>query len=77
MRHEDFITRQRKAMNRVLVLFVGLLGIMWIATVLDKAFNLGWDWDRQILWLAPMMVLFAAILRFWALAIFKFVGRNY
>lgn len=77
MTTEAFVNRQRRAVNSVLVLFVGLLAFMWCATFLDWAFGFGWGWDRQILWLAPLMVLFAALVRFCALAIFRFVASNY
>jgi hypothetical protein len=63
-------------MNVILVVFVAFVMFMWLATAIDKAFNMGWGWDGQILWLGPPMVLFAVLLRFVATAIFKFVGRN-
>jgi hypothetical protein len=58
------------------MVFVGLVTFMWVATVIDKTFGMGWGWDSQLLWLAPPMVLFAVLLRFCAMAILKFVGRN-
>ena len=30
--------------------------VMWVATAADRLFGLGWGWDRQILWLAPIIV---------------------
>jgi hypothetical protein len=76
MRQEGFIAGQRRAVNRIFVLFVGLATFMWVATGLDTWLDLRWGWDRQILWLAPGMVLFAVFVRFCAKAIFNFVGRN-
>jgi hypothetical protein len=73
---ERFIVGQRRAANLVFALFVGLATFMWVATFLDTSFDLGWGWDRQILWLAPPMVIFAVFVRFCAMAVFKFVGRN-
>jgi len=64
-------------MNVIIVLFVALLTFMWFATLIDQLFKMGWGWDRQILWLAPPMVLFAFFVRFGAMAIFRFVDRNY
>lgn len=58
------------------VAFIVMLTFMWIATLVDKTFDMGWGWDSQILWRAPPKVLFAVFLRFCATAIFKFVGRN-
>lgn len=74
MTHERFLAGQRKGVNAFFVIFVCLVTAMWVATLLDWAFNLGWGWDRQILWLGPPMVLFAAFVRFCAMAIFRFVG---
>ena len=74
MKLERFVTGQRKGLNLVFMMFVALLSVMWIATVCDWAFNLHWGWDRQIIWLAPPMLIFAALVRFCCLAIFKSVG---
>lgn len=71
-----FVARQRRGVNRVLAVFVILLSVMWVATFCDWAFNLRWGWDRQILWLAPPMMLFAVVLRFCCMAIFDFVGND-
>lgn len=72
-----FIAGQRKGVNFVFATFVALLSVTWVATICDWAFNLGWGWDRQIIWLAPPMILFAAFVRFCCMAIFKFVGGNF
>jgi hypothetical protein len=73
---ERFILGQRRSVNCVFALFVSLVTFMWLATLLDQSFDMEWGWDRQILWLAPPMVLFALLVRFCAMAVFKFVGRN-
>lgn len=77
MKAERFVDRQRRAVNVIFVLFVGLVSIMGGLTLCDWAFDLGWGWDRQILWLGPPMILFAGALRFLCIAILKFVGDNY
>ena len=76
MRLDRFVNGQRKAVNLVCVAFVALVTFMWVATAIDKAFGMGWGWDSQILWLGPPMILFAVLVRFCAMAIFKFVGGN-
>lgn len=76
MTDDSFITGQRKGVNIIFAMVASLATVMWCATALDVTFDLQWGWDRQILWLAPLMVLFAAIVRFFAKAIFKFVEGN-
>ena len=72
-----FIAGQRKSVNVIVRIFVVLLTVMWMATLVDWAFSLGWGWDTQILWLGPPMVLFAFLVRLCAMAIFKFVEDSY
>jgi hypothetical protein len=74
MNTERFVAGQRKGVNFVLAAFVIFASVMWSATLCDWVFNLGWGWDRQILWLAPPMMLFAVVLRFFCMAIFRLVG---
>jgi hypothetical protein len=57
----------------IAVIIVGMCG-MWLATLADQTFHLRWGWDHQILWLAPLIVLFALIIRFAGHIIFRFVG---
>ena len=76
MNIERFVAGQRKGVNLVFAAFVVLISVMWVATLCDWAFKLGWGWDRQLLWLAPPMVLFAVVLRFLCMAIFRFVGGD-
>lgn len=56
------------------MMFVSLALIMWIATFCNQAFNLGGGLDKQGLWALPLMVLFAAFVRFCSLAIIKLTG---
>jgi hypothetical protein len=71
MSYEQFLAGQRKGVNVVFAFFVSLVAFMWVATLVDWAFELDWGWDRQILWLAPLMILFAGLVRFCATAIFQ------
>lgn len=77
MNIQRFVAGQRKAVDIILTMFVALLSVMWIATVCDWGFNLGWGWDKQIIWLAPPMLLFAMLVRFCCMAIFRFVSDNF
>jgi hypothetical protein len=71
------VQRQRRAMKLFLRVFCSVIAAMWVATALDFAFELDWGWDQQILWTAPLMVIFAGILSIFAKGIFQFVERNY
>jgi hypothetical protein len=73
---DRYLAAQRKGVNVITVMILCLLAIMWTATLVDWAFDRGWGWDRQILWFGPPMALFTLLVRFCALAIFKFVGGN-
>jgi hypothetical protein len=77
MSTDDFITKQRNGVKVVFRLFTGFLTVMWGATLLDIVLNLGWEMDARTLWIAPLMVAFAAALRFVGFAIFRFVEENY
>jgi len=48
--------------------------LMWLATAADHLFGLNWGWDRQILWIAPIIVGVAFLVRFVGKAIFRAVG---
>jgi hypothetical protein len=76
MRLARFIAGQRRAVNRGSVVSVGVLMFMWVATLLDTSLDLRWGWDRQILWLAPPMVLFVVFVRFCTMTIFKLAARD-
>ncbi len=47
---------------------------MWLATVADQVFHLGWAWDRQILWIAPIIIVGTMLVRFVGRSIFRWVG---
>ncbi len=76
MNTERFIAGQRKGVNFVFAAFVFLISVMWVASVCDWVFNLGWGWDRQILWLGPPMLLLGVVLRFLCMAIFRFIDGD-
>ena len=76
MSTDSFIAGQRRGANFILTAFAIVISFMWAATLCDWTFNLGWGWDREILWLAPLMLLFAVVLRFLGMAIFRFVGDD-
>ena len=76
MNIERFVSGQRKAVNFIFAAFVILISGMWVTTLCDWRLNLGWGWDKQILWLAPPMMLFAVVLRFLCMVIFRFVGGD-
>ena len=73
---ERFVAGQRKGVHLIFVGFLVLLSVMWIATVCDWTFDMGWGSDRQIVWLAPPMMLFAVFVRFCCMVIFRFIGGN-
>jgi len=49
---------------------------MWLAAVADRSLHLGWGWDRQILWTAPIIILGTMIVRLIGRAIFRWVGAQ-
>lgn len=76
MSTERFIAGQRRGVNVILTAFAIVVSFMWAATLCDWTFNLGWGWDVEILWLAPLILLFAVVLRSLYMAIFRFVGDD-
>jgi hypothetical protein len=72
-----FVSTQRKGVNGICALFAIVVSIVWVATLCDWSFNLGWGYDQQMLWTAPLGLLFAIALRWVAMGIFKFVEDNY
>ena len=49
---------------------------MWLATLADRLLHLGWGWDRQILWVAPIIVLGTMLARLIGRGIFRWVGAQ-
>jgi hypothetical protein len=58
-----------------IAVIVAVLG-MWLATVADQSFHLGWGWDRQILWLSPIIALGTMLVRVLGRVIFRWVGAK-
>ncbi|QZD89995.1 hypothetical protein K3148_00835 [Qipengyuania aurantiaca] len=77
MSKEDFVSQQRNGVNFLFGLLVVGLFMFWLWAALDGAFDLGWNADPQILWLAPSMAIFAYIVRFFCMRIFGFIESNY
>ncbi|VXC89631.1 hypothetical protein [Sphingomonas sp. AX6] len=50
---------------------IAVVGAVWLATLLDFVFGLGWGWDIRGLVAAPLILLIAVIIRFWHVAINK------
>jgi hypothetical protein len=53
---------------------VVVVSAMWLATVADRLLHLGWGWDRQILWIAPIIVVGAMLVRVIGHGVFRLVG---
>lgn len=51
--------------------------VMWLATAADHLFTLGWGWDQQILWISPIIVGGALVVRLLGQAIFRAVGATH
>ena len=77
MSTKQFISEQRAAMKVFLVLFSTVLAGFWLHAALDQFFDLGWDSDNRVLWIAPLMAFLALAIRAFASVIFNFVEKNY
>src|SRR5690242_19980717 len=53
---------------------VAISSLMWIATIADHFLDLGWGWDVQIIWIAPIVVAGALLTRVLSRAILRWVG---
>ncbi len=49
---------------------------MWMVTVADVILNLGWGWDQQIIWIAPIICLGALATRLAGHMIFRALGAR-
>jgi hypothetical protein len=77
MNGKRIVDQQRRTTRTFFSIFVGLISLSWLAAAVDVLFELGWGWDRQDLWVLPLVLVFAAILRVFGNAIFKFVETEY
>jgi hypothetical protein len=48
--------------------------LMWVATLADHFLRLGWGWDVQIIWIAPIIIAGALVTRLLSRIIFRWVG---
>jgi hypothetical protein len=71
MRYKCFATWFRKDFNPTFRSIVAVVSLMWVSTLLDFAFGLGWGWDRRNLWVAPMVLLIATTVRLCQAAVGK------
>jgi hypothetical protein len=53
---------------------IAISSLTWIATIADHLLHLGWGWDAQIIWIAPIIVAGALLMRLLSRAIFRWVG---
>ena len=51
-----------------------MVSFMWLATIADRLLGLKWGWDRQIIWIAPIILLGAIIVRSIGHGIFRLFG---
>ncbi len=51
-----------------------LAAFMWVATLADHLLRLGWGWDTQIIWIAPIIVGGALLTRKLSHVLFRWVG---
>ncbi len=48
--------------------------LMWLITLADLLLGLGWGWDKQGLWLAPIIIVMGIAVLMGGNAIFRLVG---
>jgi sterol desaturase/sphingolipid hydroxylase (fatty acid hydroxylase superfamily) len=75
MRYERFEVWLRKDARLTFWSIVAVVSVMWIVTLLDFAFGLGWGWDSRGLWAAPLILLIAVAIRLWHVAVDKLIDR--
>jgi hypothetical protein len=51
-----------------------LAALMWVATLADHILQLGWGWDIQIIWIAPIIIGVALLTRKLSRVVFRSVG---
>jgi hypothetical protein len=75
MRYERFAVWFKKDSSWTFWSIVAVVSVMWLVTLLDFAFGLGWGWDKRGLFVAPLIVLIATIIRLWHVAVDKLINR--
>lgn len=62
--------------NLSIVAIIVAVSGMWLATLADYLFHLGWGWDRQILWIAPIIIVGPLLVRLIGRAVFRLTGAQ-
>ena len=75
MNHDSFLNRRRRRGNAIVAIFLCAAAVIWVTTVLDQAFGLGWGLDRKGLWQLPLMAIGAVIVRALGLATLNMVSK--
>jgi len=75
MRDKRFDAWFRKEFDWTFWSIVTLVSVIWLATVLDLAFGLGWGGSGEGLWAAPLILLLAFAVRIWKVVIDKLTER--
>lgn len=75
MRHKRFDSWFRKEFDWTFWSIITVVSVIWAATILDFALGLGWGWDSQVLWAAPLILLIAFAVRIWKVGIDKLMDR--
>ena len=60
--------------NRTSTGIIVAVSLMWLATASDSLFNLDWGWDKKGLWIAPIIIFVAVVVRVAGHGIFQLVG---
>ena len=75
MGNERFAVWFRKESSWTFWSIIAVGSVMWLGTLLDFAFGLGWGWDKRGLFAVPLILLIATIIRFWHVAVDKIIDR--
>ena len=74
MSHERYNRFVVRSTNISLWMVAIVAGALWVATLADHILSLGWGFDIQGLWLAPLIATGALLVRAISLAIFRVFG---
>lgn len=62
--------------NFSIIAVIVVVSGMWLATLADYLFDLGWGWDRQIFWIAPIIIVGAMLVRLIGHSVFRVIGAQ-
>lgn len=71
----DFQRSFAATFNRTANGIMVVVAVMWIATAADYFLSLGWGWDEQGLWIAPIILAVAILIRLAGNAIIRFADN--